>query len=1075
MNAAKGFNLSKWAVTHPAFILFLILASGVAGLKAYLSMGRAEDPSFTIKTAIVSATWPGASADQMQRQVAERIEDKLRQTPYLDFVRTFCLPERTMILVQLKDTIRRDAVPDTWYQVRKKLGDIKSTLPQGVIGPDVNDEYGDVYSSLFALTGSEFTPAELKRVAERIRKRLLRVQDVEKIDFVGDLPQRVYVEISHAKLATLGISPQQIFDSVTRQNALTPAGKIETADDRVYLRVDGGFDVADSISQVPINANGRLLKLGDIAEVRRGYRDPPEFTLRYNGQPALGLGIVMRKGGNVLAMGHALQKEMSLINDEIPVGVDIGNISYQPAVVEESVTEFTRSFIEALFIVLVVSFLSLGVRTGIVVALSVPSVLALTLVVMNAMGMDLDRISLGALILALGLLVDDAIIAVEMMAVKLEQGFDRLEAATFAWTSTAFPMLSGTLITAAGFLPVGFANSAAGEYAGAIFWVVGISLICSWFVAVMFTPYLGVILLPDMKDKHVDEHAAYNTRFYRLLRACITLCVSHPIKVVATTVVMFVAALFGFTKLQQQFFPQSSRPELSVDIKLPDGSSFVATSQMVQRIEELLKPEMQATEAVFEKHPSWKLPEWLSHSHDESGKPDVEYFTSYTGAGAARFFLALNPDLPNPSFAKIVIQTSGVAGRERLRAKLLERFASDPQFAGPRLRVLRLDFGPPVGFPVQFRVMGPDRQKVHDIAEEVREIVRQDSATIDANLEWNEPSKVVRLAVDQDRARAMGLNSQEISQALQTLLTGISIAQFREGTETVEVVVRAVPEERLSLDRLPDLSLFTSSGRAVPLSQVAKINAELEDPILWRRNQESMLTVQADIVDGVQAPDVTNRIYPKLQHLIASLPPGYRIERGGSTEESEKANVALFEMFPAMILVMLTLLMLQVQSFKKAALVFGIAPLGLIGAVTALHLFNAPFGFVALLGVIALAGMDMRNSVILIDQIEQDMAHGRTEWEAVIESAVRRARPVVLTAATAILAMIPLTRSVFWGPMAVAIMGGLSVATFLTLMNLPALYVLIFRVRRPAKEVHQPAQPSEAANETVKDLELVSV
>ena len=1052
MNAVKSFNLSQWAVTHPAFILFLILASGVAGLKAYLSMGRAEDPSFTIKTAIVTATWPGASADQMQRQVAERIEDKLRQTPHLDFVRTFCLPERALVLVQLKDTISRNAVPDTWYQVRKKLGDIKSSLPQGVIGPDVNDEYGDVYSSIYALTGADYTPAELKRVAERIRKRLLRIPDVEKIDFVGDLPQRVYVEISHAKLATMGISPQQIFDSVTRQNALTPAGKIETASDRVYMRVDGEFDVADSIAEVPINSNGRLLKLGDIADIRRGYRDPPEFTLRYNGQPALGLGVVMRKGGNVLAMGHLLKEEMASLSEEIPAGVDVGTISYQPAVVEESVTEFTRSFIEALIIVLVVSFLSLGVRTGIVVALSVPSVLALTLVVMNAMGMDLDRISLGALILALGLLVDDAIIAVEMMAVKLEQGCDRLEAATFAWTSTAFPMLSGTLITAAGFLPVGFANSAAGEYAGGIFWVVGISLICSWLVAVMFTPYLGVKLLPELKHKHHEDHDAYQSTFYRLLRRCITLCVSHPYKVVGTTIVMFTASMIGFTRLQQQFFPQSSRPELSIDVKLPDGSSFLATSDMVHRIEELLKPEMQATETAH-RSSGWKLPEWLHHEQDATGRPDVEYFTAYTGAGAARFFLALNPDLPNPSFAKIVVQTSGVVARERLRAKLLERFASDPSFAGPRIRVLRLDFGPPVGFPVQFRVMGPDRQQVHDLAERVRDVVRQDKATIDANLEWNEPSKVVRLSVDQDRARAMGLNTQEISQALQTLLSGVSIAQFREGTETVEVVVRAVPEERLSLDRLPDLSLFTSGGRAIPLAQVAQLSAELEDPILWRRNQETMLTVQADIIDGVQAPDVTNRIYPKLQSLIENLPPGYRVEIGGSMEESAKANKALFEMFPTMVLVMLTLLMLQVQSFKKAALVFGIAPLGLIGAVAALHLFQAPFGFVALLGVIALAGMDMRNSVILIDQIEQDMAHGRSEWEAVIESAVRRARPVVLTAATAILAMIPLTRSVFWGPMAVAIMGGLSVATFLTLMNLPALYVLIFRVRRPVPTV----------------------
>ncbi|MCC6509498.1 MAG: efflux RND transporter permease subunit [Pirellulaceae bacterium] len=1036
-------------------------------------MGRAEDPSFTIKTAIVSANWPGASAEQMQRQVAERVEDKLRQTPHLDFVRTYCLPERMLILVQLKDTVDRHAVADIWYQARKKLNDIRATLPQGVLGPEVNDEYGDVYSSLYALTGKDFSPAELKRVAERMRKRLLRVADVEKVDFIGDLPQKVYVEISHAKLASLGVSPQTIFDSVARQNSLNPAGKIETGSDRIYIRVGGEFDVANAIADVPIAAAGRLLRLGDIAEIRRGYRDPAEFTVRYNGQPALGLGVVMRKGGNVLAMGDALQNEMKLIADEIPLGVEVGTIAYQPAVVAESVGEFTSSFVEALIIVLVVSFLSLGVRTGIVVALSVPSVLALSLIVMHAMGMDLDRISLGALILALGLLVDDAIIAVEMMAVKLEQGFSRHQAATFAWTSTAFPMLSGTLITAAGFLPVGFANSAAGEYAGGIFWVVGIALICSWLVAVMFTPYLGVKLLPEKLAGHA-QHEAYNSRFYRLLRSIITTCVRHPLKVVGTTVVAFCASMFGFTQLQQQFFPQSSRPELSVDIKLADGSSFEATADIVGRIEALLQPERQlAASAQPAGHRSWKLPEWLSHSHDASGQPDVLYFTSYTGAGAARFFLALNPDLPNPSFAKIVIQTSGVQARERLRKKLIDRFANDPQFAAPRIRVLRLDFGPPVGYPVQFRVMGPDPDQVQEIAGQVREIVRQEPTAVDVNLEWTEPSKVVRMEVDQDRARSMGLNSQEISSALQTLLSGVPIAQFREGTETVEVVVRAIEAERLSLEHLPDLSLFTSSGRAVPLGQVAKLSAELEAPIVWRRNQESMLTVQADIQDGMQAPDVTNRIFPRLKELIASLPPGYRIERGGATEESEKANKALFAMFPVMILVMLTLLMLQVQSFKKAALVFGIAPLGLIGAVTFLYLFQAPFGFVALLGVIALAGMDMRNSIILIDQIDQDQANGLSEWEAVIESAVRRARPVVLTAATAILAMIPLTRSVFWGPMAIAIMGGLSVATFLTLINLPALYILIFRVKRP--EVPKEMPPKAARPSTIQAIRSTAV
>lgn len=1048
MSALKNFNLSAWAVTHPAFTLFLLLASVLAGVQAYLSMGRADEPSFTIKTAIVSAHWPGATAEEMQRQVAERIEDKLRQTPGLDFLRTYCLPERMTILVQLKDTVNADTVTDIWYQVRKKLNDIRYTLPQGVLGPEVNDEFGDVYSVIYAFTGKDYSPAELKRVVETARKRLLNVQDVDKIDIIGDQPPKVFVEISHAKLATLGISPQQIFESVARQNSLNPSGKIETSNDRVYVRVGGAFDIAESIAEVPIASGGRLLKLGDIAEVRRGYQDPPEFTLRYNGQPALGLGVVMSTGGDVLELGRALEEKMAAFKGETPAGISVDTIAFQPAVVDESVSEFTRSFVEALVIVLVVSFLSLGLRTGIVVALSIPSVLALTLLIMHAIGMSLDRVSLGALILALGLLVDDAIIAVEMMAVKLEQGWNRLDAATFAWTSTAWPMLTGTLITVAGFLPVGFANSAAGEYAGGIFWVVCISLVCSWFVAVLFTPYLGVKLLPE-KLKHAKHgRDAYQSRGYRWFRSIITACVRRPKIVVGVTAVAFAAAVFGFTKLQQQFFPQSSRPELLVDVKLPDGSSFAATADLVSRVEQLLVDDMVPREEE-EKQPRKTLWDWLSHAESAESQPDVLYYTSYTGNGAARFFLALTPDLPNPSFAKIVIQTSGVQARERMRAQLLEELAADPQFSGARLRVMRLDYGPPIGFPVQFRVLGPDRDQVEKIAGRVRDIMRQDRSVKDVNLEWTEPSKVINLAVDQDRARALGLNSQEISASLQTLLSGAPIAHFREGTETVEVVARAVPEERLSVDRLPDLSLFTSTGRAVPLSQVAKISYELEDPILWRRNQESMLTVRADIVDGVQAPDVSNRIEPRLKNLVASLPPGYRVERGGAIEESEKANQALFAMFPTMILVMLALLMLQVQSFKKSALVCGIAPLGLIGAVAFLHLFNAPFGFVALLGVIALAGMDMRNSIILIDQIEQDRASGLSEWEAVIESAVRRARPVVLTAATAILAMIPLTRSIFWGPMATAIMGGLSVATFLTLINLPALYVLLFRVRPP--------------------------
>ncbi len=1029
-NDKHAFNLSRWAVTHPAFVTFLILACSLAGLQAYFQMGRAEDPSFTIKTGIVSAVWPGATSEEMQQQVADVVEVKLRETPYLDFLQTYCLPDRMLTLVQLKDSTPSREVPDIWYQVRKKLSDIKDSLPQGVMGPNVNDEYGDVYSALYAFHGEDYSPAELKRMCETARKRLQRVSDIEKVDIIGDQSERIYIDFSQQKLATLGISPQQIFDSVQKQNVLMRSGSIDTATDRIHVRVSRDFDGIEQIRAVPIQANGRIVRLDDIATVKRGYEDPARYLVRYDGQPAVVLGVVMSKGGNVLRLGQALEKELEIIRGQVPAGVLIGNIAFQPHVVEESVGEFIRSFIEALVIVLVVSFLSLGFRTGIVVALSVPLVLAISLVVMNAIGMNLDRISLGALILALGLLVDDAIIAVEMMAVKMEEGWGRVDAATFAWTSTAFPMLSGTLITVVGFLPVGFARSSSGEYAGGIFWVVGITLIASWFVAVVFTPHLGVRLLPDFSKKKGEEHhVPFQSAFHRALRSIVRVCVRRPMVVVSVTLGLFVGALFGFTKLQQQFFPLSSRAELIVDIRMHEGSSIEATNRMMLKVEDLVRPYLIATEG--------------------QKVPSVEHFTSYVGAGSARFFLALNPDLPNPSFAKLVIQTSNVPAREALRSELKNRFAQDPLFSDASLRVMRLDFGPPVGFPVQFRVLGPDSKVVRQIADSVRAVMRAEPAALDVNLEWDEPAKSIHVDIDQDRARLMGLTPQEIELALQTHLSGTTISQYREGTETIQVVARAIESERLNLEQFADLTLFTQSGKVVPLSQVGKIRARLEEPIVWRRNQERSLSVRCDIADGAQAPDVSARLESALAQVRSELPPGYRIETGGAIEESQKANKALFALFPLMILLMLALLMSQVHSFKKMLLIFGIAPLGLIGAVAFLHLFNAPFGFVALLGVIALAGMDMRNSVILVDQIEQDMKSGLSEWDAVIESSVRRARPVILTAATAILAMIPLTRSVFWGPMAIAIMGGLSLATFLTLINLPALYVLLFRVRPP--------------------------
>lgn len=1043
-NSAKVWgNLSHWSVTHPALMTFLILACSVAGLQAYLQLGRAEDPSFTIKTGLVTAYWPGATPTEIQKQVAEEVETKLRETPYLDFLQTFCLSDRMQTLVQLKDSTPPREVADIWYQVRKKLGDISQRMPQGVIGPFVDDEYGDVYSAIYALQGAEFSLAELKRLGEQARKQLLRLQDVAKVDLIGEQEERIYIEFSHQKLSTFGISPQQIFDSVQKQNALARSGSIDTKSDRIHLRVARDFDGVSQIEQVPVQGNGRVFRLKDIAEVKRGYEDPPQFLMRYNGEPAIAVGVVMTKGGNVLRLGELLDKAIKDFESQLPLGVSLGKIAYQPHVVEESVGEFLRSFVEALIIVLFVSFLSLGFRTGVVVALSVPLVLSISLVTMHALGMNLDRISLGALILSLGLLVDDAIIAVEMMAVKMEQGWSRIDAAGYAWSSTAFPMLSGTLITIAGFLPVGFANSSAGEYAGGIFWVVAITLIVSWLVAVTFTPHLGVQLLPEVHGPSEGSgRLPFQTAFHRGLRWLIRGCVSRPTYVVSITAAMLLLAVFGFGRLQQQFFPLSSRTELMVDLRMHEGASIGATSERMQSLERWISP--------------------FREPIREGDKPLVDHYTSYIGAGSARFFLALNPDLPNPSFGKMVIQTTSVYAREELRTRLKKAFEKDPTFADASIRVLRLEFGPPVGFPVQFRVVGPDPIVVRRLANDVREIMRKDPATLDVNLEWDEAAKAIRLEIDQDRARLMGLTPQEIESSLQTLLSGTPISQYRDGTETIPVVVRAVASERLDLDAIDDLTLFTQTGKAIPLSQVGVLKYVNEEPIVWRRNQETMLTVRCDVLDGVQAPDISKRIEGNLTAWKSSLPSGYRIEMGGAAEESNKANRALFAVFPLMILIMLTILMSQVHSFKKMILIFGIAPLGLIGAVAALLLFQAPFGFVALLGVIALAGMDMRNSVILIDQIEQDMAQGLTEWNAVIESSVRRARPVLLTAATAILAMIPLTRSVFWGPMAIAIMGGLSIATFLTLINLPALYVLLFRVRNnESTSIDSPRVPSE--------------
>ena len=1012
----KRFNLSGWAVSHPTLILFLMIALGVAGYFSYGRLGRAEDPFFTVKVVNVSAIWPGATAAEMQSQVADPIEKKLQELPYFEKVQTYSKPAFTAMQVTFKDSTPPAQVPYLFYLLRKKLVDVQGQLPTGLLGPVVNDEFSDVNSILYMMTGDGADYAQLKKAAEGFRQRMLKVPGVTKVDLYGTQDERIYVEFSHAKLATLGITPQALFDSLAKQNNVTPAGTVETSSQRVPLRVTGALDGVQAVAETPVESNGRVFRLGDIATVTHGFVDPPSFTVRQEGKAALGIGVVTAKGANILELGKDVEKATAEFMKAVPQGIDVELIADQPKVVEHAVGEFVHSFIEALAIVLFVSFVALGWRTGIVVALSVPLVLAIVFIVMNSMSLDLHRITLGALIIALGLLVDDAIIAVEMMVVKMEQGWDRIHAASFAWESTAFPMLTGTLVTAAGFLPIGFANSAVGEYAGGIFWIVAIALVASWFVAVIFTPYIGVKLLPNIKvHANHDPHAVYETRVYRVLRSMIQWCVDHRVKVVVATVGVFVASIVAFGHVQQQFFPLSERPELFLQLRLPEGTAFNVTEKSVKTAEALLKDDK-----------------------------DIATYTAYVGQGSPRFWLGLNPQLPNEAFAEIVIVSKDVEARERIKARL-EKAVADGELSEARVRIDRFNFGPPVGFPVQFRVIGPDTQTVREIAYKVRDVVRENPNARDAQLDWNEQSPYLKLVVDQDRARALGLTPQDVSQALSMLISGAQVTTIRDGIEKVGVVARAVPSERLDLARVGDLTVTSRNGVAVPLQQIAKIEYSHEEPIIWRRNRDMAITVRADVADGVQAPDVTNQIWPKLQEIRDSLPPAYRIEAGGAFEEFAKGNASIFVLFPLMVLVMLTLLMIQLQSFSRLFLVFLTAPLGIVGASLGLNIANQPFGFVALLGLIALAGMIMRNAVILVDQIETDVAHGLTRKEAIVEATVRRARPVVLTALAAILAMIPLSRSAFWGPMAITIMGGLFVATFLTLLYLPGLYALWFR------------------------------
>jgi multidrug efflux pump len=1017
----KEFNLSSWAVTHRAMVLFMILAITVTGIFSYTKLGRSEDPTFNAPMMTAVVIWPGATAQEVQDEVMNRIERRLRELDGFDYVKAFSRQGYGAISLRMKGRMSREELREAWYQARKKIGDIRQELPEGVRGPYYNDEYNDVYMSLYALSGDGLSMAELLEYAEKIKVELQAVPTLAKVDILGKQSEKVFVELSTKRLAALGISPQDVMDALVRQNLMSPSGSVDTGSDRVFARVDGAFRNAADVAKVSIESGGRLVRLSDIATIRTGYEDPPSYTIRHNGHPALVIATTMTANANILKVGKAVDEKMAAIQENLPTGVTVEKYADQPRVVEESVWEFEKSFLEALAIVLGVSFLALGRRAGIVVAASVPLVLGIVLVVMYLAGWNLDRISLGSLIIALGLLVDDAIIAVEMMVVKMEQGWDRMSAATFAYTSTAFPMLTGTIITMAGFMPVGFAKSIAGEYANGIFWVVGVSLIASWFVAVVFTPYLGVVLL-SANMAHGTHHAdPYDRPAYHRLGRWVDLCVKHRWKVLSATGALFLLAGAGMLLVQQQFFPTASRPELMVELRMKEGASFQSTQEQVKIFEKVLAQD-----------------------------PDAKHFTAYTGAGAPRFYLSLEPELPNPGYAQFVIMTSGTEAREALRTRLLDYFARDEAQPLVRGRVLRLEFGPPVGFPVQFRVTGPDADTVRGIAYRVRDIVRQSTLVRDTQLNWNERVRTLRVRVDQDKARLLGLSSVDVSGALQTVLSGAPVTQVRRGEELIDVVVRADVDERKKLGSLRDINLFSRTGVVVPLSQIATIEPVFEEPVLWRWNRNMAITVRSDLADGVQGPYATDQIWPSLQPVLDTLPAGYRIEKGGAIEESEKANAALLVIFPAMFLVMLAFLMMQLQSFSRMFMVFMTAPLGLIGVVPALLIFNAPFGFVALLGVIALGGMIMRNSVILVDQIEREIGAGVQPWQAIVDATVRRTRPVVLTAAAAILAMIPLSHSVFWGPMAISIMGGLVVATVLTLGFVPALYAAWFKVRRSA-------------------------
>ena len=1013
----KNFNLSALAVKERAITLFLLISFAFAGIYAFTNLGRAEDPSFTIKIMTVTSVWPGATPKEMQDLVAEPLEKRLQELRWYDHVETLTYSGYTTMTLFFKDNMPPKEVAEQFYQARKKLGDESSKLPSGVMGPFINDEYSDVTFTLYALKAKDMPQRKLVREAEILRQRLLHVEGVKKVHIFGEQDQKIFVEFSYAKLSNLGISPNVIFDAIQKENSVTASGSINTKGPQVFIRVDGAYDDLEKIKNTSIVSNGHTFKLSDIADVKRGYEDPPSFVIHNNSEPTLILGTVMKEGYNGLKLGENLQKEIDKIASELPVGIDFTKITDQSQVIKASVDEFMMKFFMALGVVMLVCLLSMGWRVGIVVATAVPLTLAIVFLIMLATDRVLDRVTLGSLIIALGLLVDDAIIAIEMMVVKLEEGLNKIEAAAYAWTHTAAPMLSGTLVTIIGFIPIGFALSSAGEYAGNIFWIVGYALLVSWVVAVVFTPYLGVKLLPNIKPIEGGHQAIYETPNYQKLRKAVTWVVEHKKVVLFTVLGLFLLSGIGMGFLKQQFFPTSDRSEVLVDIQMPKGTSIEGTKAVVEKVEKWVLEQKEASEV-----------------------------TSYIGGGASRFFFSYNPELPDSSFAKIIIKTPNAQDRDNLKWRLRQTVV-DGLALEAHVRVSQLIFGPFPLYPVDFRVMGEDVNKLREIANEIKEVMRKNPHTREINQDWGELAPEVHFKFDQARLQQIGLTPQDAALQLQFLLKGIPLTQLREDIRTVDIVARSAGTERLSPDKLSSLTLVSNSGKIIPLTQLGEIKTVDEDPFLRRRDRTPTISVRCDIQEGLQPPQVSNEILKEIQPLIEKLPEGYKIEVGGNIEDSEKANKALLPMFPIMIILTLFVIVVQVRSLSMMAMVFLTAPLGLIGAVPVLLLFNQPFGFNAILGLIGLSGILMRNTLILVVQIEHNEKGGVPLHKAVIEATVQRARPVILTALAAALAFIPLTHSVFWGSMAYTLIGGTIGGTVLILLFLPALYATWFKIK----------------------------